>query len=52
VISSDVFAKLTSTHTLEWGLFGGLLALFVLAPFARYYELSSSYVKGGRRKAE
>ncbi len=52
VIGNELFSKLTSTHTLEWGLFGGLLALFVLAPFARYYELSSSYSKAGRRKGE
>jgi len=52
VISSEVFSKLTSTRTLEWGIFGGVLALFVLAPLARYYELSSSYSKGGHRKGQ
>lgn len=53
MIDSALFAKLTNTHSLEWGLFAGMIAMFVLAPAYKWYELSSSYVKGGRRsKAE
>ena len=52
VIPSEQFSKLTNTHVLEWSLFAGILALFVLAPAAKWYELSSSYIKGGRGKAQ
>ena len=52
MIPSEQFAKLTNTHVLEWSLFAGILALFVLAPAAKWYELSSSYIKGGRGKAQ
>ena len=52
VIPADQFAKLTNTHVVEWSLFSGLFALFVIAPAFKWYEISSSYVKSGRRKAE
>jgi hypothetical protein len=52
VISAETFSRLTNTHVVEWSLFTGLLALFVLAPAYKWYELSSSYVKSGRRKVE
>lgn len=52
VVSAEQFAKLTNTHVIEWSIFGGVFALFLLAPLGKYYELQSSFVKGGRRKAE
>lgn len=52
VIPAETFARLTNTHVGEWSIFSGLLALFVLAPAFKWYELSSSYVKSGRRKAD
>lgn len=52
VISAETFARQTNTHVVEYAVATALFALFVLAPAAKWYDLSSSYVKGGRRKAE
>lgn len=52
VISAPLFAKLTNTHTIEWTLVTALLAIFIVAPALKWYDLSSSFVKGNRRKAE
>jgi len=51
IINAELFAKYTNTHVLEWSVFWALFALFLLAPAADWYQLSSSFVKGGRRKA-